>query len=168
MSVALNTVRPERLTARLDDEVIVFLIGMRVNSLWKIWRWLPVALAMQRMLRELQAREDSPLLAVQGNSPSVIVQYWRSFDELIAYASDRDGEHYPAWADFNRKLKKAGDVGIWHETYAVSPDRVESVYHHMPPTGLGRFAPLEPARGHLKSARDRMGSARPARRADAA
>jgi hypothetical protein len=32
----------------------------------------------------------------------VIVQYWRSFEHLEAYARDADQQHWPAWVDFNR------------------------------------------------------------------
>ena len=44
----------QRMTADVDGEVVVFLIGMRINRFWKIHKWLPVALAMPRMLRELR------------------------------------------------------------------------------------------------------------------
>ncbi|MFB6255318.1 MAG: monooxygenase family protein [Haloplanus sp.] len=37
---------PERVTAEVEGDLVVFLIGMRINSLWKVHRWLPVFLAM--------------------------------------------------------------------------------------------------------------------------
>ena len=43
----------KRMTAEVEGEFVVFLIGMRINAFWKIHKWLPVALAMPRMLREL-------------------------------------------------------------------------------------------------------------------
>ena len=33
----------DRLTAQIDDEVVVFLIGMRINRAWKVHKWLPGA-----------------------------------------------------------------------------------------------------------------------------
>ena len=33
----------ERVTAQIDDQVVVFLIGMRINRCWKVHMWLPVA-----------------------------------------------------------------------------------------------------------------------------
>ena len=45
----------DRLTAHLEGEFVVFLIGMRVNRLWKIHKWLPVILAMPRMIKELSS-----------------------------------------------------------------------------------------------------------------
>ena len=38
----------ERMTAQIEDEVVVFLIGMRINRVWKLHKWLPVARAMPR------------------------------------------------------------------------------------------------------------------------
>lgn len=52
-------IRRERTTAIFDGDVVVFLVGMRVNTLWKIPRWFPVVRAKPRMLAELQARPDS-------------------------------------------------------------------------------------------------------------
>jgi hypothetical protein len=41
----MASVIADRLTAQVDGEVVVFLIGMRINRFWKIHKWLPVALA---------------------------------------------------------------------------------------------------------------------------
>jgi hypothetical protein len=48
-----------RSAARLEGEFAVFLIGARINQLWAVHRWLPTALAMPRMIREL---EQNPAL----------------------------------------------------------------------------------------------------------
>lgn len=151
---------PERLTAQLHrDQVVVFLIGMSVNAWWKPWRWLPVALAMGKMLKELGQKPEAGLLATRGGGPGVMVQYWESFEHLAQYASDRQGQHYPAWAAFNRALAKSGEVGIWHETYIVPSSQIESVYHHTKPAGLGLIGELVPARGHKLSAKQRIKAA---------
>ena len=74
----------ERMTAELDGEVIVFLIGMRINRGWKLHKWLPLARAMPRMLRELEASPNAGFLGFHtwfGN-PTITLQYWRSFDDL--------------------------------------------------------------------------------------
>jgi hypothetical protein len=141
----------DRLTVVREDGIVVFIIGMRVNRWWKIHRWLPVALAMPRMLRELTSKPDSGLL--------FMVQYWESMDKLLAYASDRNGQHFPAWANFYRRIGKGGDVGIWHESYAVPQGAYEAIYVNMPPFGLGRFSKLEPAHGKRSRAKGRLGEA---------
>ena len=48
----------ERLTANLDGDFVVFLIGMRLNQPWKVHKWTPLASAMPRMIAELR-RLDS-------------------------------------------------------------------------------------------------------------
>jgi hypothetical protein len=47
------------MTATRDDGIVVFLIGMRINSWWKIHRWLPVARAMPPMMKELMQRSST-------------------------------------------------------------------------------------------------------------
>ena len=148
----------ERVTARIDGEVVVFLIGMRINRLWKIHKWWPVAFAMPRMLRELAADGASGFLGVESwfGNPTIMVQYWRSFDDLERYAKDAARLHRPAWAAFNRAIASNGDVGIWHEAYRVRQGDYECVYNNMPPFGLARATQTVPAQGRLESARGRM------------
>ncbi len=55
---------------------MVFLIGMSVNRWWKIHKWLPVALAMPKMLRALRAHPECGCLGFRFGT--TIIQYWRS------------------------------------------------------------------------------------------
>ena len=149
---------PRRITAQMEGDFVVFLIGMRINKPWKIHKWLPVFLAMPKMIKELQARPESGFLG-HIMSPRVIVQYWRSFDHLEAYARDGDQLHWPAWKDFNKRVGGArGDVGIWHETYLVSAGQYEAVYSGMPLIGLARAGASTDAVEGLESARERLAS----------
>jgi hypothetical protein len=84
------------------------------------------------------------------------VQYWRSVSDLIAYATSKNHKHLPAWTAFSRSVGNSGDVGIWHETYSVKPGSFETIYHNMPPFGLGRVGTLIPATGRHQSANDRI------------
>ncbi|HEX9108908.1 MAG TPA: DUF4188 domain-containing protein [Longimicrobiales bacterium] len=149
---------PQRMTAEIKGDFVVFLIGMRVNKLWKVHKWLPVFLAMPRMLKELEGHPESGFLGF-NNHFGLIVQYWRSFDHLEAYARSHDLAHWPAWVSFNRRVGKSrGDVGIWHETYLVRAGDYECVYSGMPPIGLGKAAELMTASGRRESARGRVGA----------
>jgi len=135
MTQVLNT----RMTAKLEDDFIVFLIGMRINKLWKLHRWLPVAKAMPKMLHELEQKKDLGLLGyhMQLGFPHILsIQYWRSFEHLAAYDGNRDASHFPAWVAFNKTIGSNGDVGIWHETYSITAGHYESVYSNMPAFGL--------------------------------
>ena len=148
----------QRMTARLDGEFVVFLIGMRINRFWKLHKWVPVALAMPRMLAELARKPQSGFLGAQiyGGIPPVMAQYWRSFAHLEAYAKDPTAEHFPAWRAFNQRVQRNGDVGIWHETYLVRPGQYETIYNNMPRYGLGTVGQLLPAIGRLESAGSRV------------
>jgi hypothetical protein len=154
----MTRIHTQRMTARVEGEVVVFLIGMRINRVWKVHKWLPVALAMPRMVRELVARPEYGFLGARqwfGN-PTLMVQYWRSFEDLERYAKDRAAHHLPAWAAFNRAVASRGDVGIWHETYRIRPGDYECIYNNMPAFGLAKATGAVPAAGALDSAAGRM------------
>jgi hypothetical protein len=40
---------PKRVTAKIEGDFVVFLIGMRINKPWKLQKWLPVFLGMPKM-----------------------------------------------------------------------------------------------------------------------
>lgn len=146
----------ERLSAEVNGEFVVFLIGARINQWWNVRAWLPVMQAMPRMLRELQANPELGLLGGQFHG-STLIQYWRSTDHLNAYAASRDHAHLPAWRAFNQKARTSnGAVGIWHATYHIKPGQYENIYFNMPTFGLGRAGTLLPSTGHRQSARGRM------------
>jgi hypothetical protein len=157
----MSQVIPKRVAAAIEGDFVVFLIGMRINKLWKVWKWLPTFVAMPRMLRELEQNADSGFLGANQyfGSPRrpMLVQYWRSFEHLETYARSRDAAHWPAWVAFNKRVGSNGDVGIWHETYLVPAGRYECVYNNMPPIGLGMATSLVPAAGRKATAAGRAG-----------
>lgn len=143
-------IKEGRWIAEVEGEFVVFLIGMRINRLWKVWAWLPVFLAMPKMLIELFGKPELGLLSARthfGLRNTMVVQYWRSFDQLHAYATDRTRAHLPAWKAFNQRVAKNGDVGIWHETYTIRPGQSRNIYGNMPAYGLGLAGTLRPAGG---------------------
>jgi hypothetical protein len=158
----MATVHNGRFTVKIEGDFVVFLIGMRINHLFLVNKWLPVSLAMPRMLKELFAHKEIGLLHAQsflGWRTVMVVQYWRSFEQLHAYAHARDLAHLPAWAEFNRKVGGNGSVGIFHETYLVRSGAYEAVYANMPVFGLENAGEMMPAIGRMQSARSRMGAA---------
>ena len=145
------------MTADIDREVVVFIIGMRINRPWKVHRWLPVVLSMPRMIRELYAHPELGFLHAETfGASTAMVQYWKSFEALEAYAKSRDHEHLPVWAAFNRRIASNGDVGIWHETYRIRPGDYECIYNNMPAYGLARATRIVPATGRREGAAGRM------------
>jgi hypothetical protein len=160
----MASIFPGRYTAQTDAPFVVFLIGMRINRLFAVRRWTKVAAAMPPMIAELRRNPSLGMLHAEfffywrgvGS-----VQYWRSFDDLHAYAHARDAAHLPAWAEFNRRIGGDGSVGIWHETYTVNSGQYESVYANMPRFGLARAVQHVSAIGRLETARSRMGQQPP-------
>lgn len=155
----MTAIRAERLCAEVEGEFVVFLIGMRINKWWKIGGWLPVAIAMPKMLIELEGKPELGLMHYRshfGLRNIWVVQYWRSFEHLEAYARRADAAHLPAWQAFNKAVGGNGDVGIWHETYVIRPGSYETIYNNMPPFGLGAAGALVEARGHRQAARERL------------
>ena len=155
---------PGRYTAQIEGPFVVFLIGMRVNRLWAVHKWVPVARAMGPMIRELYANKDSGFLHVETMLTwrgVATVQYWRSFDQLHAYAHARDLHHRPAWAAYNRVVGGNGSVGVWHETYQVAEGRYECIYANMPQWGLAGAGEHMTVVQQLNDAKGRMGGEQP-------
>jgi hypothetical protein len=151
-----------RYTATIEGPFVVFLIGMRVNKLWALHKWVPVARAMPPMIAELTANKESGFLYaefVMHWRGVATVQYWRSFEQLHAYAHARDAKHLPAWAAYNRAVAGNGSVGVWHETYQVAAGSYESIYVNMPRWGLPKAGEHVQAVGRMNDAKGRMGRA---------
>lgn len=157
----MPSIVPARMTHDHDGDLVVFLIGMRVNRLWRPDLWLPVFAAMPKMLAELSQDRESGLLGYRilfGAGGPTVVQYWSSAEKLYAYAAQPDAEHRPAWTAFNRRARTVpGAVGIWHETYLV--DRAESVYVATPPMGLAAATGSVPVGRRGDRAAQRLGRA---------
>lgn len=152
----MTRIYAERMMARIDGDFVVFIVGMKINKPWKIHKWWPVFTAMPRMLEELESNPDLGMLG-HISSFRFIVQYWKSFEHLEAYARSKDHAHLPAWRAFNEIVGKSrGDVGIWHETYRVRAGEYEAVYSGMPRFGLAHAGSILPVTGSSESARDRM------------
>ncbi len=145
----------QRIAAQIEGDFVVFLIGARLNKWWKFLSFLDVGRAMNRMIQELEQHPELGLLHVERVG-GLLVQYWRSFDQLHAYARMQDAEHLPAWADFNSKIGSNGDIGIWHETYLVKADQYEAIYNNMPAFGLAKASGWIPASGRKNTAKGRL------------
>ena len=160
----------ERLTHAYDGPLAVFLIGLRIHQPWRIGVVGQAVRAMPRMIAELERnkaaaeRGKAESLGYLGSRSTVhltgttMIQWWRSTDDLYAYASAADHEHRPAWTEFYKVARSAPDaVTIWHETYVVEPGGAESVYAGAKPFGLGAIAGTIPISRRGEHARDRLG-----------
>lgn len=157
----------DRVTHAYEGPLAVFLIGVRVHKPWRLGVVRPVLAAMPRMLVELEknkaaaARGDEESLgflagrsAVNGLGTTTI-QWWRSVDDIYAYANAPSMAHRPAWLAFHRAARRdPSAVTIWHETYAVSA--AESLYAGPAPSGLADVAGAVPVGRRGETARERI------------
>jgi hypothetical protein len=150
----------EQVTAERDGEFVVMRLGLRINTLWKPHKWLPIIRANLAMLAELQANPDIGMLAYDtklGIRNFENVLYWNSFESLRNWALDPDSTHAPAMRGALERMAASDDVGIWHELYIVDEGSYETVYYNTPPIGLGKAATLHPTTGDRGTAAGRLG-----------
>jgi len=156
----MSEIIDEQVTAELDGGFVVFRLGTRINTLWKVHKWFPIFRAARKMVDEVDADSDSGLLAFErrvGMRALEIVQYWRSFEDLRNYALDSEFSHAPSMKSTMEQMERCDDVGIWHELYVIGDDSYETAYHNTPPTGLGTAGTLSPAEGTRRTAAGRLG-----------
>jgi hypothetical protein len=156
----MKEIRQGRWTAEIEGDFVVFLIGARLNS----WRHPLRAIkalggrrGMSHMLDYLMAHPEKGLLGYESIG-FVNVQYWRSFDQLEAFARDNDDPHLAAWRNYWKTVGSSTHAGIWHETFLVRNGEYEAIYGNMPPYGLAKasrgvaLAESSTARRRIKSA----------------
>jgi len=148
--------KAERRTVDLSGypDMVVIYLGQRVNSPKGLWTALKLG---RPIAQSVAAKPDGLLLhetIVWGLFPPHLGmrQYWRDFDSLEQWA--RSLPHQDWWKKF---LRDTGGTGFWHEVYFMRGG-MEAVYDTMKTElGFSAFAPVEPARGRLFSARGRAG-----------
>ena len=153
-------VKPGRWTARIDGDFVVFLIGARFNSKWQAFRAfadLGGRRGMGHMLKYLTEHPEKGLLGYESAGFTVI-QYWRSFEHLEAFAKDDSDPHLAVWRTYWKRVGRTARTGIWHETYLVRDGEYEAIYGNVPPHGLGKATSLLPV-SEASSARQRLRTA---------
>jgi hypothetical protein len=134
-------------------DLIIIYLGMRAQSFRGVMSLLRLGPQIQQ---SVAARPDGLLLHEDIIFSLIPLhlgmrQYWRDFDALERWA--RTLPHQQWWIDFRRDN---GGTGFWHELYTRSGG-MEAFYDSVTaPVGLMRFAPLQPARGSMFSARHRL------------
>ena len=132
----------QRLTVDLSSfpDMVVVYLGMRVNALTGV----KTLLGLGPQIKNSVEQKPDGLLLHENFIMSLIPlhlgmrQYWRDFDALEAWS--RSAPHREWWRNF---LRSSGGTGFWHEAYFMRGGMV------------GQFAPLQPARGPMFSARHR-------------
>src|SRR3712207_6227861 len=143
----MKAIQRGRHMAEIDGDFVVFLIGARFSLRHPIRTFNDLGgrrNGMKAMLDHLMAHPEKGLLGYTMGYPT-IVQYWRSFDHLEAFARDEQDPHSVAWREYYHRNSRRPAAGIWHETYLVRAGEYEAVYGNMPATGLGKAGRLVPA-----------------------
>ena len=156
----MTTVLAGRFTAQMNDPFVVFLIGMRINNWLAVSKWMPTAMAMPPMVQTLRQHPEKGFLAAEqffSLREAIMIQYWRSLEDLEQFARNPSDPHAEAWKRFNRAIGSDGSVGIWHETYAIQPGHYESIYVNMPVFGLAAATNHVPVAGRRETMRGRIG-----------
>jgi hypothetical protein len=149
-----------RYTAQSDQPFVVFLIGMRLNQWWRLDKWFPVFSAMVTTMRTLFTHPEKGFLHSEfywNFQGPILIQYWRSFEDLEKFARNPSDPHLRSWKKYNQAVGTEGSVGVWHETYTVDPDQFECIYSNMPRFGLATATEHVPAVGRRETARLRLG-----------
>ena len=113
---------------------MVFLIGASANNflhVLKSFANLGGRRGMKHMLKYLTEHPEKRLVRYEMGFPT-IVQYWRSFDDLEAFARDQDDPHLEPWRNYWRRVGKSDRTGIRHETFLVRVGEWEAVCRSSP------------------------------------
>ena len=121
------------MTHEHDGPIGVFLIGMRFNRLHRPDQWVPVFMAMPRMLAELYrnkaaaANGEAEDLGFLRPEPSAArASRWSSTGAASRTSTGMRRRRTtstgrPGPRSTPAPARRAGAVGIWHETYAGRP-----------------------------------------------
>jgi Domain of unknown function (DUF4188) len=133
-------------------DLVVIYLGMQVRA----WYGLKTLFGFGPKIADAVGRQPDGLLLHENFLWSLVPphagmrQYWRDFDALERWA--RSEPHRDWWRGF---VRDSGGTGFWHETY-LARGGMEAVFDDIrKPIGMARFAPLQPARGAMFSARQR-------------
>lgn len=141
-------VQKEPQVAEAPEGTVVMLIGMRINKWWLFHRWIPAFVSMMPMLMEVNTKKEHGFLYSRAwiSRTIIMVQYWRSMEDLMTYAHNLEAKHRLGWRRYNRDIRNDGAVGVYHEAYVIDPAKMHTVYRNMPPMGLARATETKPQR----------------------
>ena len=144
---------PRRMTSRRPpDGTVLFLIGMSRPRLRGLGAWWYTFAAMPGMLLHLRRNRGAGMLSARLylGSSLMVVSYWRSVEDLRAFAADSAAPHLSRWRVFNKRYAGTNRVGLWHETYVIGDH--ETIGSGMAPWGLAEAVGWQPiGRGQATS-----------------
>lgn len=149
-------------TAHIQEPYCLFLVGMQCRSWLSFWKIPFISYRMFKMQKELRQDKTSGFLwgknfIAYRPFTSLFLTYWKSSDDIHRFVSDKKFSHLASVGIYYRKYRNDPNIGVWHETYEVTPGQVETLYYGMNPFGAGSFNPITPlernAKGYMKRLR---------------
>ncbi|HEY6326510.1 MAG TPA: DUF4188 domain-containing protein [Candidatus Cybelea sp.] len=149
----MTTIERQTVDLSAYPDLVVIYLGMRVRT----WTGLKTLFGFGPKIASSVAQRPDGLLLHENMLYSFFPphagmrQYWRDFASLERWA--RSEPHKLWWQSF---VKDSGGTGFWHETYFIRGG-MEAIYDDVRKRiGFAGFAPLQPARGAMFSARRRL------------
>ena len=148
-----------KFTAEVEQPLVLFIIGGQVNNMLKVYKWFYIAWAYFSMIRWLRKHPETGYLSghLYGRVfpfGVLLLSYWRSWDDLEAFARFKDGTHLKAWVRYIREADTS--MAIWHETYMIEPGKFEVLYGNSMPYGLSKATRAIPVSGRQHNGRGRL------------
>lgn len=145
-------------------ELCLVRLGFQCRGLRAVLFGARLGRAIERSVREA-ITADAGLLHSDffrlGPGHFGLFQYWRSYDALEAWS--HRPPHSDWWREAAERMRTRGDFGIYHETYLVPRDRIESIYWGCSPAGLAAFGVTGEPTGPDTNSRGRLRRATTAR-----
>ncbi|GAC1472304.1 MAG: hypothetical protein NVSMB9_19400 [Isosphaeraceae bacterium] len=150
-----------RVAVRLPDalsEVCLVRMGLQARGLAAWFLSIRLARAIAGSAEEARVLGAGLLLSESfrlGWGHLGVLQYWRSFDDLEAWS--HRAPHAEWWRAAVDRMRNKGDLGVYHETYLVPRQNVESIFLGCAPAGLLAFGVTGEPVGAETNGRSRLG-----------
>jgi hypothetical protein len=136
-----------RKTSKIEEPIALFLVGVQCRSLKSFWKLPFISRKMSKLQNELNMNKDSGLLWGENfisfkPFTTLYLSYWKSIEHINNFANNSKFSHKETWIQYMRKYYKDKNIGIWHETYEIDPNKAENIYVGMSLFGLGAVGQL--------------------------
>jgi hypothetical protein len=139
-------------------ELCLLRLGIQVRGFSAFLYAVRLARAIDRSAAEAMA-SGAGLLGSErfslGRGHFGVWQYWRSFEALESWS--HRPPHSEWWRGAVDRMRTRSDFGVYHETFLVPRDGVESIYLNCRPTGLATFGTTGEPVGPQTTSRGRLG-----------
>ena len=151
----------DKFTADVHEPFVFFMTGGHINNLLLVHKWLPVAWQFLRLVRYVLTHPETGCLGGHVYLRvfpfgMMLHSYWRSFDDLEAFARSANQGHLSAWKHYMQHVAQNGAMAIYHEMYLTEPGKFEAVYGNSVPVGLSKAMGTAPIVGRHHNARGRI------------